>query len=130
MVHVVRGPYGYVCECGKGRLRLWMKEYGKGQGLYHLESHVPPGEKDPQKFCPHSHEAVDDGDDTPLLCHYGSRNEDKITEYGLGREDEEVVPFKDYKEQEKPSRPPLDFLGVDLEPEDRRRKLNGEDEEP
>ncbi len=122
MVRVGKGPNGYVCKCGRGGLRLWVKDRPSGKTL-HLESHLPPGVTDPQAFCAHSHEEVNDGDETPLLVYEGTvtRDREQICKYGLGREDEEIVPLAQYTAP----RIPMGILGASFGSEDRKERLNG-----
>jgi hypothetical protein len=73
----------FECECGRKPLRV----HKDSKGRRTLQSHLPPGENDPHKFCVYSHAELDDGDIGPLLISSGTRVPDDDSEaWGWSRE--------------------------------------------
>lgn len=62
-----------------------------------LESHLPPWEKNPHRFCEYSHLAIDDGDETPLGKPMGHRKDVGVEAWALcGRPDDDIINPHEY----------------------------------
>lgn len=111
-VRIVRTGNGWLCPCGRDGLGTWVSQLGREDGNRRLQSHLPPGEHDPQSFCINSHEVVDDGDESPLLISEGTRNNDlnfvDVELWGIGGRNDPDVPLREYKAP----RIPMGILGI------------------
>lgn len=119
VIRVFKTVRGWRCMCGRDGLHIWTGHNGRAR----LSSHLPPWETDPHNFCVYSHQEVDDGDETPLLVHEGTRTSETEEAWYLGgrRDEETLVNEKDYKTP----RLPMGILGAHFESQARHDRLNG-----